>query len=378
MSKYAHLTQKWVEKYKKGMSLRKIGEADGVPKGTVKRYIAPYITQRPRSSTKKFIPEWKKLYEEGYSVSEIAQKSQVHVTTVARKLQKEGILSKKPSKCPPKYEKFKDEWIELYQEKGESLRKIAAKYGCSTQTVSNVITQKIDTRSYSESSRKYAINETYFSSIDTKEKAYWLGYLFASGSILPSSKSYTIQVVCTKKDENQIKKFLQAISSESPVSTSRGISSFVRISNETMYKDLEKWGLIDKKWYLLRMPMLDSTEYTRSFILGYFDGKASLPRHRPIIVVSGPKAFLEDINLFIENELGFPLTIVGKYQKEYGYDRYKMASYSKYKTLTLLRWLYHNQPILLKRHKNMYYYYEEAFPYDDAIMKQLAYLQRKG
>jgi len=360
------------------MSLRKIGEADGVPKGTVKRYIAPYITQRPRSSTKKFIPEWKKLYEEGYSVSEIAQKSQVHVTTVARKLQKEGILSKKPSKCPPKYEKFTDEWVELYQEKGESLRKIAAKYGCSTQTVSNVITQKIDTRSYSESSRKYAINETYFSSIDTKEKAYWLGYLFASGSILPSSKSYTIQVVCTKKDENQIKKFLQAISSESPVSTSRGISSFVRISNETMYKDLEKWGLIDKKWYLLRMPMLDSTEYTRSFILGYFDGKASLPRHRPIIVVSGPKAFLEDINLFIENELGFPLTIVGKYQKEYGYDRYKMASYSKYKTLTLLRWLYHNQPILLKRHKNMYYYYEEAFPYDDAIMKQLAYLQRKG
>ena len=49
------------------------------------------------------------------------------------------------------------------------------------------------------------IDDSVFDKIDTEEKAYWLGFLYADGSI--SSSSYQIELSLSSVDVNHIKKF---------------------------------------------------------------------------------------------------------------------------------------------------------------------------
>jgi len=371
MSKYAHLTSKWVEEYNAGQSFREIGKKYNVSKATVKRNIAPYIEQRPLTPTKKYASEWKELYESGWNAAEIARKYKVTVGIVTRRLEELNVVLRAGGKRGSKYDKYLHEWVDLYQNKGKSLKEISDIYGCAIQTVSNIITQKIDTRSYSESSRKYEINDTYFTDIDSKEKAYWLGYVFASGSLIPRVESHAIQVVCNTKDESQVQAFLDAISSASPVMMRNDNMAYARVFSKTMFHDLERHGLLLNKLYLLEMPSLSSIEYMRSFVLGYFDGKATFGSKRPFIIVSGTLTFLEQLDAFIQQELGFSLGIVPYAHKEYDYDRYKISTYSKYKIIVLLRWLYQDQPVAMQRHKDIYHYYEEEFNYDEKIINEL-------
>jgi hypothetical protein len=41
---------------------------------------------------------------------------------------------------------------------------------------------------------KYSINENYFSVIDTPSKAYWLGFLFADGSVYKRRASKVLEI----------------------------------------------------------------------------------------------------------------------------------------------------------------------------------------
>lgn len=46
-----------------------------------------------------------------------------------------------------------------------------------------MIDHQIRVRNHRESRFKYRYNENYFENIDTEEKAYWLGFIFADGFI---------------------------------------------------------------------------------------------------------------------------------------------------------------------------------------------------
>ena len=53
---------------------------------------------------------------------------------------------------------------------------------------------------------KYPVNEDYFEDINTKEKAYWLGVLYADGAI---NKNNSVRL--GMKDKDHIEKFKKAI-----------------------------------------------------------------------------------------------------------------------------------------------------------------------
>lgn len=53
--------------------------------------------------------------------------------------------------------------------------------------------------------RKYKVNEDYFKLIDTEEKAYWLGFLYADGCVTQATKySKRLQVNLSIKDINHL------------------------------------------------------------------------------------------------------------------------------------------------------------------------------
>ena len=54
--------------------------------------------------------------------------------------------------------------------------------------------------------RKYYFNNLYFDSIDSEEKAYWLGFLYADGYILSSANGFGCNL--KEDDASHLKKFL--------------------------------------------------------------------------------------------------------------------------------------------------------------------------
>ena len=70
--------------------------------------------------------------------------------------------------------------IEKYKSGGHSHRTLGKEYGVDRSTIQDLLKRR-GVKSMN-TSRKYTINEHYFDVIDTEEKAYWLGFLYADGN----------------------------------------------------------------------------------------------------------------------------------------------------------------------------------------------------
>ena len=65
---------------------------------------------------------------------------------------------------------------------------------------------------------KYYYNKDFFNKIDTEEKAYWLGFLYADGCIVTRSKCkkvtpMSLELVLSSIDINHLYKFLNSLES---------------------------------------------------------------------------------------------------------------------------------------------------------------------
>lgn len=139
------------------------------------------------------------------------------------------------------------------------------------------------TRNNKENSRKYFANNDYFSAIDSEQKAYWLGYLFADGYVTSSNGK---RVGVTSKDIEHIKILRDDLESTYPVNvyeahTSYGDSVYGRllISSDKMYDDLVEKGCVESKSKKLLPPKIKK-ELERHFLRGFYDGDGSIKKHK--------------------------------------------------------------------------------------------------
>jgi hypothetical protein len=126
----------------------------------------------------------------------------------------------------------------------------------------------------------------YFEKIDTKEKAYWLGWLFAEAwlSQHPQQKnSYEIGVGCKVADIRLLYKFANAIGFnikfkqiKNYIDKNNNEKDFIsiRFLNKEFAYWLQSRGFItgSSKSGNINLPKLNSRELYLSFLLGFFDG----------------------------------------------------------------------------------------------------------
>ena len=121
-------------------------------------------------------------------------------------------------------------------------------------------------------------NSCYFSKINSIDKAYWLGMLYADGNV---QENHTIKLKLI--DKEHIEKFCKAINlSETYIYTykntlkNRQTPYEIRFKDKQMYKDLCTLGCIPRKSLKIhRMPKIDSQFYSH-FIRGYMDGDGTI------------------------------------------------------------------------------------------------------
>lgn len=222
--------------------------------------------------------------------------------------------------------------IDKYVNENYSLKQLGKEFGCSYGTIRNLLNKHhIASRGNKQG---YPRNEFYFNKIDTPEKAYWLGFLYADGCTHNGSSEVSIQLT----DKEHIEKFKQAIGAinhkiveihDTRWENAKTLYMF-SIKDKQLHADLCKWGCVPNKTFLINKIPNIPRDYVSHFLRGYFDGDGSLhylksTNNFRISFTCGSVEFLEDIqkelgtSLSIRNEKGTHsnyLQISGRHQVE--------------------------------------------------------------
>jgi uncharacterized protein YdhG (YjbR/CyaY superfamily)/predicted HTH domain antitoxin len=257
------------------------------------------------------------------------------------------------------------EIIKLYKEDRVALYKIEDIFHISRNTLKTILeNNNISLRSFRDAKRQYPLNENYFSEIDSIDKAYWLGFMFADGYITQGKNGQFIfgLKLIDKEILELFKKYLQT---EKPItsSISGGFSNgntiyALEISCQQIFNDLSKHGCIEQKTFKLKFPNLKE-EFISHFIRGYFDGDGTVhvgyqkEKLHLYSGFSGIKEFLEKllINLIFIKE---DHTILFKDERKET-DCYNLKFNSNFDSLQLYHYLYKNcSDLFLKRKKEKF------------------------
>ena len=129
--------------------------------------------------------------------------------------------------------------------------------------------------------RKYTLNEEFFSSIDTPEKAYWLGFLTADGCIREDIGTVTLHLKA--EDAEHLDKLQEALNSNYPVETllrDNSVCATLTVCSQRLVRDLVKLGLHANKTNTVQ-PWNAPTALLADYWRGVFDGDGCLTQqHR--------------------------------------------------------------------------------------------------
>lgn len=182
-------------------------------------------------------------------------------------LAKNGLYAKKQRSVYTNIKTLK-KIKEEYESGLFSISQLAKKYGIYRHTLSQDLKQAFNISVLQDGKKQ--IDDHYFDIIDTPQKAYWLGFLYADGY---NSGDGDIELALQEQDVNHIKKFANAIKSKHCISYRKKVKAYrISIHSNIMSKALNNYGCVNHKSYCMRMPAHLCKELLSHFIRGYFDG----------------------------------------------------------------------------------------------------------
>lgn len=249
------------------------------------------------------------MYSKERTLKSISEEVGISTYRLSKYLKSKGIKIEKSRKA------IKDKYIigvEMYKN-GKSTMQISKELGVDRYRFSQYM--KRQGVYVVERPQKILFDNDVFENIDTEEKAYWLGFLYADGSIRYDRKM--IELGLSIKDEGHLYKFRSFLNSKHKIShkdNKLGKSCRISISDIKLYDDLIKQGCKPKKSLTLIFPTEKQVpkHLHRHFIRGYFDGDGGITLTEKTVSINilGTKEFLEGIKIHVDilkNKTLYPL-----------------------------------------------------------------------
>lgn len=224
-------------------------------------------------------------------------------------------------------------------------------------------------KSKSELNRKYKLNENYFDEIDTEDKAYTLGMLYADGCNQPHRNA--IQLGLQEGDIDILHKINECVGSDrtlSYVKPSQYLSKDgskiyhrngvyrLRITNKHMSERLVELGVVRNKTFVSKFPTEEQvpSHLLNHFIRGIFDGDGSVHYDTSIrFGFTGTLDICYNIQLLLKNRLGFEIAPMRNISKNS--DNIKTFSHAGLiKAKAFRDWLYQDSVLYLERKKQRF------------------------
>lgn len=211
------------------------------------------------------------------------------------------------------------------------------------------------------------MNYNYFDNIDTEEKAYWLGFIYADGYISKPERlykgkikkgNYRFEISLKSTDSMHLEKFKKAIEYEKEIKISK--TNFPRVNrcrlyfaNKHFWETLNNYGCTPVKSLNLKFPNIDTfknKELIKHFIRGYIDGDGSISyknaKHTDFqLRILGTEHFLKNL------QINLPLERANKLTKKINVFE---LCFNSSRGLYVSNYLYKDASIYLDRKMNRY------------------------
>ena len=202
-------------------------------------------------------------------------------------------------------ENRRDKVVKLYTKEGKSINQIANELKIDWSTVKRDLVNRNIEIQKTRNQYKYSngIHDTLFKQINNSDSAYWLGFLYADGSIRKDRNEITLDL--QEQDRKAIEDFHMYCGNNNSIREHNihrngkiyksYISSF---SNAAVKENLINLGCVPKKSLILTFPNEQQVpqEYIWDFVRGYIDGDGYIQydyeKHRYRIIILGTKDFL--------------------------------------------------------------------------------------
>lgn len=290
-----------------------------------------------------------KLYTVGrFPIAHIARAYGLWPQPVRTALEKQGAKFRGRSM----FGREKAKKIKARYENGESMTQIADDLGVSSSPVKTAL-DLLDVEI--RPNRTYFFNEHTFDVIDTEEKAYWLGFLYADGHSDRTSTRLTLK----EKDKPHLVKFRNFVSGDMSISKTMYGTWQIELNSIHMVERMHSLGVVPYRSQFSLTKAEIPSELTRHFIRGYVDGDGCISNDLRVVIL-GRKDLLVWIVDTLHSQVGANKNRFRKrgnvFEVSWG-GRYIFSHITKY--------LYKNASIFLDRKK-------------DRVIRQAEWAKKKG
>lgn len=227
------------------------------------------------------------------------------------------------------------------------------------------------------------IDESVFEKIDTEEKAYWLGFLYADGYV--AKDRFTVSISLKEEDRNHLYKFKKFLNAPNKIGFKKVClynkntdevkeypTATFSINRKKIHEDLIDKGCIPQKTFKLKFPSEETLPQNliRHFVRGFVDGDGYIG-----IDIQSEKACYPRLNITCASA-DFLLNLVKAMSWECKALRSKQNNkafqmeWHSYKTFEMLETLYENATIYLDRKYQRYLELKEIMKLKNAVLNQ--------
>lgn len=218
------------------------------------------------------------------------------------------------------------------------------------------IQSKIRYLPFQKKIKKHSVNFNYFKKW-SREMSYVTGFIAADGNVCHSGNAHTLHIACDDKDV--IQKIKNVLSYSGPIHErarpNTKISYSLRICDKTIFNDLNKLGITERKSLTLS-PIVNKVFLT-DFLRGYLDGDGTVcvsGNRIQVVFYTASRAMAEFLHSNLSKLLGaqYAGTIRSRVTK-HNHPYYSMSLGSK-NSLKLYSKLYNHASIFMDRKRNKF------------------------
>lgn len=254
------------------------------------------------------------MYKKGATYKEMVDKTGMSKTTVCRTLKKFGAIEHRTTSVLSEEDMFNI--IQMYNN-NIAATDIAEMYSCCAHTIRNCL-KSFNIDRTRNSVRKHRFNIHYFDTIDTSNKAYCLGLLFADGCnfersiniFLQASDKHLLEDVCKEIGYNGELEFRDRSKDRENGLDCQDVYG-LRLHSAYMCGVLSEHGMVPNKSLVLHFPTCVPECLMSHFMRGYMDGDGHIGHTDKDSSVSFVSTwdFCNTSNCVVERQLGISFRI---------------------------------------------------------------------
>lgn len=357
LAKETYQCKYWLDQQmEKHGTAAEVARVHGIGLPTVQRWAKKfgYQSDLDKENPKYDDKEWLvNQYEQGKTAKEVAEQSGVAQGTISVANQKHGIDIKKIQDNIFYPYKQKD-WLIEMMNKYESGLQISKATGFPPNSINRYI-RKHNLRPAEKEKINLELNHDFFETIDTEEKAYWLGFLMADGNVYDRGDNYTISLKLQTKDRDSVIAFKKALKTNARLEEfervrkgTKTYSTSLRVNSVKMANDLAQYGIVPRKSQKERISDNVSEELKHHFVRGYFDGDGHISRGSLNIATSH---FMYEQLKSIFNQEGVPSDAI----KRRSHPKLEVINIYRQKEIPkIAEYMYKDATIYMERKKNVF------------------------